>query len=42
MNHFDLVIHGGTVATAADVSRCDVGIRGGRVVALAEKLALTT
>lgn len=39
MNHFDLVIHGGTVATAADVSRCDVGIRAGRVVALAENLA---
>jgi dihydropyrimidinase len=35
---FDLVIRGGTVATAADTVRCDVGIRGGRIVALAESL----
>jgi dihydropyrimidinase len=38
MSRFDLVIRGGLVATAADASRCDVGIRGGRVVALAERL----
>jgi dihydropyrimidinase len=35
---FDLVIRGGTVVTASDVTRADVGIRGGRVVAIAEKL----
>ncbi|RYC30640.1 dihydropyrimidinase [Lichenibacterium minor] len=35
---FDLVISGGTVATAADVVRADVGIVGGRVVAIAERL----
>lgn len=32
----DLAIRGGTVVTAADVSRCDVGIRGGRIVLLGE------
>ena len=32
----DLAIRGGTVVTAADVSRCDVGIRDGRIVALGE------
>ena len=35
---FDLVIRGGTVATAADTMRCDVGIVDGIVVALAEHL----
>ena len=38
MTKLDLVIRGGTVATAADVIRCDVGIKDGRVVALAESL----
>lgn len=38
MADYDLVIRNGTVVTAADVSRCDVGIREGRVVALAERL----
>lgn len=32
----DLAIRGGTVVTAADVMRCDVGIRDGRIVALGE------
>ena len=35
---FDLVIRGGTVVTAADVVRADVGIRDGRVVAVADRL----
>jgi len=35
---FDLVIRGGTVATASDTFRADIGIRGGRVAALAEGL----
>ena len=38
MSTFDLVISGGTVATAGGVTRCDVGITGGRIVALAERL----
>ena len=38
MNRFDLVIRGGTVATAADTFRADVGIRDGRIAALAQDL----
>src|SRR5580704_9113923 len=38
MTLFDLVIRGGTVATASDRSRCDVGVRGGKIVALADDL----
>ncbi|HET6619014.1 MAG TPA: dihydropyrimidinase [Dongiaceae bacterium] len=33
----DLLIRNGTVATAGDVVRCDIGIRGGRIVALGEQ-----
>lgn len=36
---FDTIIANGTVVTASDTMRCDVGIRGGRIVALAEGLA---
>jgi len=39
MAEFDLVIRGGTVVTAADTVRADVGIRDGRIVAVAEQLA---
>jgi dihydropyrimidinase len=35
---FDLVIRGGTVVTASDSAICDVGIRDGRVAAIAEHL----
>jgi dihydropyrimidinase len=35
MDPFDTVIRGGTVATASDTFACDVGIRAGRVAALA-------
>ena len=38
MQKLDLVIKNGTVATAADVISCDIGISDGRVVALAENL----
>jgi dihydropyrimidinase len=38
MTEFDLVIHGGTVATASDTFRSDVGITGGKIVALANTL----
>ncbi|GAA4336326.1 dihydropyrimidinase [Pigmentiphaga soli] len=34
----DLVVRNGQVVTAADVSRCDIGIRGGRIVTLGEGL----
>src|SRR5690242_360132 len=35
---FDLIIRNGTVATAGDVVRCDIGIRNGKVAALGEDL----
>ena len=38
MTGFDLVIAGGTVVTAADTVRCDVGVTDGRVVALGADL----
>ena len=39
MPDFDLIIRGGTVVTAADTFRADVGIRGDKIVALADKLS---
>ena len=38
MADHDLVVRGGTVVTGSDTMRCDIGIRGGRIVALAERL----
>jgi len=38
MSKFDLIIKGGRVATAADVFHADIGIKDGRVVALADDL----
>jgi dihydropyrimidinase len=38
MNEYDLVIRGGTVATAADMTLCDVGIKDGAVAALGKNL----
>ena len=38
MTVFDTIIRGGTIATASDTFRCDVGIRGGRIAALGENL----
>ena len=38
MARFDLVVKGGTVATAADVFRADIGVKDGRIAALAENL----
>lgn len=35
---FDLVIRNGTVITASDINRCDIGVKDGRVVALADQL----
>jgi dihydropyrimidinase len=42
MSTFDLIIKGGTVATASDTFACDIGIRYGRIVALGEKLGTAT
>src|SRR5215211_3490781 len=38
MQPFDLVIRGGTVATAADSFKADVGIRGDKIAAIGEGL----
>jgi dihydropyrimidinase len=35
---FDLVIRGGTIVTAADVGRSDIGVKDGRIAALAGSL----
>jgi dihydropyrimidinase len=42
MPDLDLVVRNGTVATATDTFRADVGVRGGRIVALAEALPRAT
>src|ERR1700741_5220303 len=39
MSEYDLVLRNGTVATAADTTVCDVGIKSGVVVALGKNLA---
>jgi len=38
MSQFDVIVKGGRVATAADIMHCDIGIKDGRVTALAETL----
>ncbi len=38
MTQFDLVIQNGTVVTAADTINCDIGIKDGKIVALANNL----
>ena len=38
MADFDLVVQGGTVATGTDTMRADIGIRGGRIAAIADRL----
>jgi len=38
MQDFDLTIRNGTVVTAADTFSCDVGVRGGKIAALAAGL----
>ena len=38
MIEFDIILRGGTIATAADITACDVGIRGGKIVALGHDL----
>jgi dihydropyrimidinase len=39
MSDFDTVIRDARVATASDTFRCDVGIRGGRIAALGDRLS---
>ena len=39
MADYDLVVRGGQVASGFGTMRCDIGIRGGRIVALAESIA---
>ena len=39
MPDYDLVIRNGTVVTAADTTPCDIGIKDGRVIALADRLS---
>ena len=39
MTTFDLVVKGGTVATAADVFTADIGVTAGRIAALGHALA---
>ena len=36
---FDLVVRNAVVITASEEMHCDIGVRGGRIVALAESLA---
>src|SRR5215470_20275577 len=38
MSEFDLVIRNGTVATAADTMRCDIGIKDGVVATVGKSL----
>ena len=38
MADYDLIVRGGTVCTGAGLSRCDVGVRDGRIAALAVRL----
>ncbi len=38
MSDFDMVIRGGTVVTASETSRADVGVHGGKIVALGADL----
>jgi len=42
MTDFDLIIRNGKVVTASDVMQCDVGIKDGRIVALAASLSGAT
>ncbi|MDX2102189.1 MAG: dihydropyrimidinase [Alphaproteobacteria bacterium] len=37
---YDLVVKGGRIATAADLFEADIGVRGGRIVAIGEDLGL--
>ena len=38
MSQFDLAIRGGTIVTASDEFRADIGIRQGRIASIAERI----
>jgi len=38
MTEFDLVVKGGTIATASDIFKADIGIIGGKIVQIGEQL----
>ncbi len=38
MTEFDLVVKGGTIATASDIFKADIAIRGGKIVQIGEQL----
>jgi dihydropyrimidinase len=38
LSSFDMVIHGGTIATASDTYRADIGIRDGRICTIAAEI----
>ena len=38
MSQFDLAIRGGTIVTASDEFRGDIGIRDGRIVSIADRI----
>ncbi|MGH7120205.1 MAG: dihydropyrimidinase [Acetobacteraceae bacterium] len=38
MSDFDLVVRGGTIVTGTDMMRADVGLSGGRIAAIADRL----
>jgi dihydropyrimidinase len=38
LDKFDLTIRNGTLGTAAETARCDIGVTGGKVAAIAERL----
>lgn len=40
MTELDLIVRGGKVVTATDTMNCDIGIRDGRIVVLAEELEI--
>ena len=42
MSEFDLTIRGGTLVTASETSKGDIGVRAGKIVAVADKLPAGT
>lgn len=38
MSHFDLIIRNGTIVTATDIFKADLGVSGGRIVMIGERL----
>ena len=38
MSDYDLSIRGGTITTASDTFRADIGVRNGRIVAIADQV----